>query len=49
MGGSIADLFKIKDATYADLTPEEVRERILAVIMIDQSCNERFSDFKRDR
>ena len=48
-GGSISDLFKIKDDEFADLTPEEIKERLLTVVMIDQSCDERFGDFKRDR
>ena len=49
MGGDIGRLFNVKADEYASLTDEQVKERILAVIMIDQSCEERFGDFRRSR
>ena len=49
MGGNIGRLFNVKADEYRSLNDEQVKERILAVIMIDQSCNERFGDFKRSR
>ena len=49
MGGNIAKIFKVKDPKYAECTRSEMRERILAVIAIDQACNERFGDFKKQR
>ena len=49
MGGTLAKLFKTKDKKYAECTPEEIRERILAVITVDQACGERFADFKKQR
>ena len=49
MGGDISRFFNVKADEYTSLTNEEVKERILAVIMIDQACEERFGDFKRNR
>ena len=49
MGGNVSTLFKIKSEEYSSLTPEQIKERILAVIMIDQSCEDRFGDFKKSR
>ena len=49
MGGSLPSIFNLKDETYSKCSPEELKERIVAVIMVDQSCDERFADFKKDR
>ena len=49
MGGRLSTIFNLKDDTYSKCSPNEIKERIMAVIMIDQSCEERFSDLKKDR
>ena len=49
MGGRLSTIFNLKDDTYSKCSPDEIKERIMTVIMIDQSCEERFGDFKRDR
>ena len=49
MGGSLPSIFNLKDETYSKCSPEELKERIIAVTMVDRSCDERFADFKKDR
>ena len=47
--GRLSTIFNLKDEKYSKCPPEEIKERIMAVIMVDQSCEERFADFKKDR
>ena len=49
MGGRLSTIFSLKDDVYSKCSPNEIKERIMAVIMIDQSCEERFGDFKKER
>jgi hypothetical protein len=49
IGGDLGRLFELNDEEYSKLPKGELEERLMAVLIIDQSCEERFSKFKTDR
>ena len=49
IGGNLGRLFEFSDEKHSDLPTEELRERLMTVMMIDQACEERFGSFKKDR